>query len=59
MKRDDIKKAIGAAKAAGAAGGIVTAAVFAMVAHGRRRKAERLAREAAEKEALDPGSSPG
>lgn len=46
MKKEDIKRIIGAAKAGGAAGGILSAAVFGMVAHGRRRKAARLAREA-------------
>jgi len=49
MKREEIKKILGAAKVAGATGGIITAAVFGMVAHGKRRKAARLAREAAEK----------
>ncbi|MEY4744370.1 MAG: hypothetical protein RL272_315 [Candidatus Parcubacteria bacterium] len=48
MDKDDIKKGIGAAKAYGAAGGIIAAAVFSMVARGRARKKARLVREAAE-----------
>lgn len=51
MKKEDIKRILGAAKAGGAAGGIASAFVFGLVANGRRRKAERLAREAAEAEA--------
>ena len=50
MRKEDVKKILGAAKAGGAAGGIVSAVVFGLAAHGRKRKAERLAREAAEKE---------
>jgi len=49
MRKEDVKKILGAAKAGGATGGILSAAIFGMVAHGKRRKAERLARETAER----------